>query len=332
MSPCVYESFSAALASGLSDLLRHGEAAPPIVDPLSPASHFGTAPRPSIELLAYTFTIENPRNLFALPQSKHIRWEYSIGQFLWALAGSDDPEWLSYYHTGARHFAHDGISLCGAFGKRLFAYDGINQIKQVIERLRRDPGTRRAFASICTPSDNRTETREFPCSAGIQYFLRDGKLHSITYMRAQHALNLLPHDVFLFVALQFYVAWQLRASIGHYTHVCGTLHVYEDERALASAVSAETIPAADLGWFDGEEDAISNLWQYEAALRSAVLNGDQDAVTSFAYSKFPSGSFSEQAAAILLQFAYRKLGMTDLEGELVATAAEPLRAILQYCQ
>src|SRR6185295_4833924 len=202
-----HPSLATAYRQALIDLLRNGHSVPSVQDPTSPASGFGRADRPSIEVIGYAFEITNPFACLADSECRPLRLPYCIGSLLWTLAGSNNLEHLQSYHPDARNFSDDGISLSGAFGKRLFQYrNEIDQIDLIVNRLQQDPFSRRTFAAICDGVDNVRRSREYPCCIGLQYFLRQGKLHAITYMRAQHALLILPYDAFLFMALQCLVA------------------------------------------------------------------------------------------------------------------------------
>ena len=176
-----------AYRSTLIDVLERGNSVPSVQDPSSPASGFGTADRPSIELIGYSFEVQNPLACIVDSDARPLRLAYCVGSLLWTLNGSNDLAHLQGYHPDARNFSDDGISLSGAFGKRLFRSAGkIDQIAAIAERLLADPASRRTFAAICNAEDNVRQTREYPCCIGVQYFLRGGRLHSLTHMRAQH--------------------------------------------------------------------------------------------------------------------------------------------------
>src|SRR5713101_3118442 len=132
-----YNTLAEAYLEGLRDLLLHGQSVPSVTEPTSPASNFGKADRPAIELLGYSFQVNNPYSSLFLSDVRVIRLPYCIGLFLWSIAGSNSVDWLSYYNPMARQFSDDGIQLCGAFGKRLLAYsDTINQIEAICARLK----------------------------------------------------------------------------------------------------------------------------------------------------------------------------------------------------
>src|SRR5665213_1946361 len=187
--PTFFQDLGTAFIHELSDLLEHGAAAPSILDPLSPASRFGQRPRTSIELIGHLFGLKlgNPSVIISAVRPPDLR--YLFGQTAWFLAGSDDLAFLSYYNPKAQNFSHDGATLCGSFGRRLFGPTlATSQASHAAELLRRDSGSRRAYLSVINREDLVNPTKETPCSCGIQFFVRNKQLHAVCSMRAQHAL------------------------------------------------------------------------------------------------------------------------------------------------
>jgi thymidylate synthase len=69
--------------------------------------------------------------------------------------------------------------------------------------------------------------------------IRDGKLHGMTFMRANDAYRGTVSDVFSFTFLQELLAHQLGCELGSYTHVAGSYHLYESDRVMADRVLAD---------------------------------------------------------------------------------------------
>lgn len=70
-----------------------------------------------------------------------------------------------------------------------------------------------------------------PCTTGLQFLLREGKLHLIANMRSNDAYLGLPHDVFCFTMLQEMVARILGVEVGGYWHSVASMHLYDKNRA-----------------------------------------------------------------------------------------------------
>jgi thymidylate synthase len=301
--------FSQAYRDGLRDLLSRGSLVPSVVGAKSKASNFGAGNRPWLELRAYEFSFDNPTPLLPHTPALPMHVPYLLGLLAWTLDGRDDVASLSYYRESALDFSDDGATMCGAFGARLFGGSSYgNQIGAILERLRTDPSSRRTFASIILPSDNTLETREFPCAAGIQLFVRDGRLHWLTVMRAEQALTILPYDVCLFSWLHHFVAATLGVLPGFYHHFSGTFHIYENERQLAesvidSEITVESLPTIPSG---AGREVTHELIGIERNIREAAINSDTGVLDQL--NTEPSGShFCQSTKEVLLQFAKSKL-------------------------
>lgn len=330
LNPNTHETFAEAYLEGLRDLLQFGQSVGSVKDPLSTASAFGSADRPAIELIGYSFQVNNPFSSLFLCSERVIRAPYCVGLLLWSLAGSNSLGWLSFYNPLARQYSDDDATLCGAFGKRLFAYeDKINQIDAVCARLLKDPNSRRTVAVICTPEDNVRASREYPCCVGVQYFLRNGFLHAVTHMRAQSALIVLPYDAFLFMALQCVIAARLGATAGIYKHIAGTFHIYEDERQQAERVLDNGARPVSIGDISASESDWRQLFEFEEQLRTATSVETLNKITTGLDTRsLRSNSFIDQAKIILQLNALSKLNIRDRITELLGTLRPPLRDLV----
>jgi thymidylate synthase len=269
MSLPTFDTLAEAYSAGLGNLMQRGAVVPSVRDETSVASGFGKEDRPSIELLGYGFELHDPTAAVLECAPCQPRLDYCFGLLTWSLIGSDDVSTLSYYHPAATRFSDDGAHLSGAFGRRLFRHEGGSQIAAVVARLKADFSSRRAIAMVLDGADNFRRSREFPCAASVQFFLRDGGLDCIVNMRAQQALFVLPYDAFLFIGLQAVVAAELEVAVGSYRHFAGTFHIYSNERELAETVLAASATAHPLQPPAlGIEEQTEELRRWEERLRA----------------------------------------------------------------
>jgi thymidylate synthase len=307
-------SFAEAYCAGLRALLEHGAQVPSVVDPNSKASNFGRGDRPAVELLAYTFGVESPRECLASTPLFPVNVPYCFGLLAWTLDGRNDVESLAYYRAGALEFSDDGYTLSGAFGHRLFGEARQrDQIAALVDLLRQDPGSRRTFAAILTPEDNFVRSKEYPCAIGCQLFWRGGQLQMLTHMRAQQALTVLPYDVFLFMNLQMFIASTLKTECGAYLHSSGTFHIYENERTVAANLAASgarsvALPRLEPG---SAREVAAELIALERSLRDAVRAEATRHVEEIDVQR-TSFPYLECARAVLVDFAMRKLEMDEV--------------------
>jgi thymidylate synthase len=211
-----------------------GHATSEITDALSVGSHFGETPRATTELLSYGFALTNPRDRLLPPNIKPTSLAFSMANVLWVLRGGSRADEIVFYNKKGQKFASDKGVFEAAFGPRLFGpSEGVNH---AIALLKKDSASRRAFVPVYWLSDLTTPTRDVPCLASIQLFVRADRLDMSVHMRSQSAALIMPYDVFLFTAIQELAALRLGVELGVYHHVCGSLHYYEDERATVESI------------------------------------------------------------------------------------------------
>ena len=224
-----------------------------------------SAPRgkPIKELIAASFTLENPRNRIIVSPARNVNYGFAVGELCWYVRGDYDLETMLYYNKRMSQFSDDGKTINSAYGHRMFktrfrenqfsgcghdAWDR-SQLDNVIEELRRDPDSRRAVMHINEPQDLDRATcdgsRDVPCTMSIQLLIRDRKLHMHVLMRSNDVVWGLPYDVFSFTCLQESFLYKLQDvgvpvdDLGSYHHTAGSLHVYDTHFGLAEEVSKE---------------------------------------------------------------------------------------------
>src|ERR1035441_9224502 len=81
-----------------------------------------------------------------------------------------------------------------------------------------------------------TARPDVSCTLALQFFLRDGHLHTTTYMRGNDAVIGLLSDVFSFTVMQEFTALQLGVQLGSYGHHVGSMHINEADAGRAAAI------------------------------------------------------------------------------------------------
>lgn len=168
-----------------------------------------------------------------------------ITEGLLMIAGLSDPELLAGIAPVFRRF-QDGGALHGAYGPRLR-----NQLPMVIERLRADPDTRQAVATIWDPLQDLCPPgqapMDLPCTVYLLFRIRDGRLSMKTHMRSNDVWRGWCYDVLQFTQLQCTVANVLDVPVGPYVHHADSLHVYEhDLEALCKVSRPGLLPGLHL--------------------------------------------------------------------------------------
>lgn len=181
---------------------------------------------------------------------------FAIMEAAWILSGSNKlsplEEIISNYHK----FSDDKETLNGAYGYRIFNTFGFNQLEAVIEELRNKPNSRRAVISLYSADDlNKSESLDIPCNLSILFKIRSNKLEMTVLNRSNDAYKGIPYNLFVFRAIQYYVAKKLSLSLGEQRHFTDSLHLYEEDfsevsRIIESANSDAINIELDLILFD----------------------------------------------------------------------------------
>lgn len=191
------------------------------------------------EILGVLIEITEPRCRMSRSQTRG-RLYSSLGELLWYLTGDNKLAFIEPYIAEYRKESEDGgHTIYGGYGPRLFNQRGNDQIQNVIDLLRQRATSRRAMVQIFNSEDIAKNHSEIPCTATLQFFIRDNSMHMIVSMRSNDAYIGLPHDVFCFTMLQEIVARCLDKEIGTYRHFVGSMHLYDEHRIRAEDLVSE---------------------------------------------------------------------------------------------
>lgn len=219
----------------LRDCLDNGQSATP--------RGYGT-----LEQLGVSFVLTEPSRAIVTCPRRKLNHAFGAAEFLWVASGQDEVETLAFYNSNIRQFADqdkvvknfDSINgrmpyepervihnarFFGAYGPPIVA-----QLPYVLEALG-DKDSRQAVITIWRPSP--PKTRDVPCTVMLQFLLRRDRLHMMAVMRSNDLWLGTPYDVPLFCRLQSFVASRLGVGLGTYTHVAGSLHLYDRDRDAA---------------------------------------------------------------------------------------------------
>lgn len=222
------------------------------------------------ESLGVSFTIQNPRDRITNNSIRQMSLSFAFGEFLWYLRGSDRLDIIAYYSKMYPNFSDDKVTVNGAYGTRIFG-GKLSQWEQVKSILKKDSDSRQAIISIYQPRDLFILSSDIPCTCVLQYMIRDGKLYGITYMRSNDMFLGMPYDVFSFTMFQEMLALELNVELGTYTHMVGSLHLYEQQFSIFEKISdKESVYSKSMPKMTRESvsnEQISLILQAEQALR-----------------------------------------------------------------
>lgn len=177
------------------------------------------------EVLNAITVISDPTRGIVLSDIRKMPMRYAVGELLWYLSGNPNLSAIQRYTRAWDRMSDDGVTVNSNYGWCIQRKYGFDQWEYVKSMLLRDPNTRQAVLHIKTADDK--PSKDVNCTVCIQFLLRDNELHATVYMRSNDIWMGFPYDVFSFTAMQCKMAMELGVKIGTYTHIAGSLHLYE---------------------------------------------------------------------------------------------------------
>lgn len=177
------------------------------------------------EVLNAVTVIKDPTRGIVLSDIRKMPMRYAVGELMWYLSGNKDLSAIQNYTKAWDRMSDDGKTVNSNYGWCIQHKYGFDQWDYVRNMLITDPNSRQAVLHIKTADDK--PSKDVNCTVCLQFLVRDGKLHATVYMRSNDIWMGFPYDVFSFTAMQCKMAMELGVGIGTYTHIAGSLHLYE---------------------------------------------------------------------------------------------------------
>lgn len=174
-----------------------------------------------------------------------------IEELLWMLRGSTDAKELSAkkVHIWDGHTSTEHHSACGLdykegdtgplyghqwrhFGAPYTGCDtnydgkGVDQIKNVIETLKNDPGSRRHVVCAWNPAQSK-EMVLTPCHCLFQFYIDVNGLSCQMYQRSADVALGVPFNIASYALLTHIIAKTVGVPAYEFIHVIGDAHIYE---------------------------------------------------------------------------------------------------------
>jgi thymidylate synthase len=228
------------------------------------------------ELTGVRLEITNPRARLSRTETRGKPFS-CLGELCWYLSARDDLQFIEYYIKRYAEDAEADGRIHGAYGRRIFAWDGASQWDRIVARLTERPDSRQNVIQIFDRTDLTAEYRDIPCTCTLQFLGRDGRLTLVTHMRSNDAFFGLPHDVFCFTMLQELMARSVGLQLGPYIHFAGSLHLYdahiEEVGFFLNEGYQPTIPMPDMPPSDND-GSVQTLLEAEEAIRLRSVRSD----------------------------------------------------------
>jgi thymidylate synthase len=171
------------------------------------------------------------RDGLPLLTTKRVHFKSVLHELLWFVAGSTNVAYLR--ENGVRiwdAWADEDGELGPIYGYQWRSWpapDGgkVDQLAGVVERIRREPTSRRLVVSAWNPADLERMALP-PCHVLFQFYVADGRLSCQLYQRSADVFLGLPFNVASYSILTMMVAQVTGLEPGDFVHALGDVHLY----------------------------------------------------------------------------------------------------------
>ena len=188
---------------------------------------------------------------FPLVTTKKLHMRSIIHELLWFLRGETNTQYLKEHGvTIWDEWADEHGELGPVYGKQWrswLAPDGrqIDQIADVVERIRKTPDSRRLIVSAWNVADV-DQMALPPCHLLFQFYVAQGRLSCQMYQRSADVFLGVPFNIASYALLTLMVAQVTGLQPGEFIHTFGDAHLYNnhlDQTRLQLSRQPRPLPA-----------------------------------------------------------------------------------------
>ena len=171
------------------------------------------------------------RDGFPLVTTKKLHLRSIVHELLWFLKGETNVAYLRDHKVSIwDEWADADGELGPVYGKqwrRWATADGreIDQIRWVVDEIRRNPDSRRLIVSAWNVADL-PDMALMPCHTMFQFYVTDGKLSCQLYQRSGDLFLGVPFNIASYALLTHMVAQACDLGVGDFVHTLGDAHIY----------------------------------------------------------------------------------------------------------
>lgn len=186
---------------------------------------------------------------FPLLTTKKTNFRLIAEELFWFIKGSTDAgelkvkkvniwdEWTPAYKIGGQDgvnaafaeqpLGNPALDLGPVYGKQWRDFGGVDQLKEVVERIKTNPQCRRLIVSAWNPPEI-PDMGLPPCHAFFQFRVLGNKLHLQMYQRSADMFLGVPFNIASYALLLVLVAKVTGLEVGEFIHTFGDCHIYEN--------------------------------------------------------------------------------------------------------
>jgi thymidylate synthase len=168
---------------------------------------------------------------FPLVTTKKLHLRSIIHELLWFLDGDTNVKYLKDNKVSIwDEWADENGELGPVYGKQWRSWTtreggSIDQIKQVVETLKKNPDSRRIIVSAWNVEDIPNMALA-PCHCLFQFYVADGKLSCQLYQRSADTFLGVPFNIASYALLTMMMAQVCGLKVGDFVHTFGDAHLY----------------------------------------------------------------------------------------------------------
>lgn len=182
-----------------------------------------------------------PKNSIVLTPERKISLKYLIAEWLWYVSGNTSAKTIGKFASMWNKIANETTgSVNSNYGFYFFQpmfyinrdADETTQFEYIIKTLNNDTDSRQALVNINHVAHKFDGNKDFPCTVGMQFFIRDNHLSATVIMRSTDIVWGFCNDIFQFTMFLNVVWNELKKTmpnleLGTLTLFTTSLHMYE---------------------------------------------------------------------------------------------------------
>ncbi len=170
------------------------------------------------------------RQGFPLVTTKKVLFPAVVRELLWFLRGSTNVRDDLTQHTpiwDAWADEHGELGPIYGYQWRNWGGQGIDQVRDAIDTIKRDPSSRRIIVSAWNVSDL-PRMRLPPCHALFQFYVQGQHLDCQLYQRSADLALGVPFNIASYALLLEMIARECQLVPRHFIHTFGDVHIYQN--------------------------------------------------------------------------------------------------------
>jgi thymidylate synthase len=195
------------------------------------------------------------REGFPLVTTKRVPFRWIAEELFWFLSGSTNErelrargvdiwaEWADLEHT--KRFGREEGDLGPVYGYQWRSFgghyperNGVDQIRRLLEEIKRNPNSRRLIVSGWHPAQA-DEVDLPPCHTLFQFKVENEKiLHCQLYQRSADAFLGVPFNISSYALLTHLIAHVCELEVGEFVYTLGDYHIYKNHLEQVKEVLA----------------------------------------------------------------------------------------------